>query len=80
MPLHLVGTDDVPFVSVVSMSQLDSLLLFSVLYFGIGIMGIYMQRLLDENLQRPIYIVAETTDSSFEEEFLKEEMFHVRRD
>ena len=56
------------------------LLLFSVLYFGIGIMGIYMQRLLDENLQRPIYIVAETTDSSFEEEFLKEEMFHVRRD
>lgn len=56
------------------------LLLFSVLYFGVGIIGIYMQRLLEENLQRPLYIVSETTaeNDGFVEEIGKVQ--DVRRD
>ncbi len=34
--------------------------LFAVLYFGIGIIGLYLQRLLNESLQRPLYFISET--------------------
>ena len=36
------------------------LLLFSVLFFGIAIMGLYLKRLLEETLSRPLYLIAET--------------------
>lgn len=36
------------------------LLLFSVLFFGMAIIGLYLKRLLEEALNRPLYIVAQT--------------------
>lgn len=40
------------------------LILFSILFFGIGIIGIYLQRVLDETLGRPLYVIAETSSSA----------------
>lgn len=36
------------------------LLLFSILFLGIAIVGLYLKRLLEETLSRPLYVVAET--------------------
>lgn len=56
------------------------LLLFSILYFGVGIIGIYMQRLLEENLQRPLYIISEATNEPQAFEIKIGELSDVRRD
>lgn len=36
------------------------LLLFSILFLGIAIIGLYLKRLLEETLSRPLYVVAAT--------------------
>lgn len=40
------------------------LFLFALLFFGIGIMGIYVSRILTETLKRPLYLVDEITDAA----------------
>ena len=47
-----------------SLLTLLLLMLFAILYLGIGIIGIYLQRLLNESLARPLYLISETTDAS----------------
>lgn len=58
------------------------LLLFSTLFFGIGIIGLYLHRLLEESLGRPLYIVAESSypraSSETDQKFKR--LPHVRRD
>ena len=44
-----------------SLIALLLLVLFATLYLGIGIIGIYLQRLLNESLNRPLYLISETT-------------------
>lgn len=38
------------------------LFLFAILFFGIGVMGIYISRILTETLRRPLYLVADATE------------------
>ena len=73
----LVGNQLPPGLSLI---MIVLLLLFSILYFGIGVIGMYMQRILHENLQRPLYIVAETIGGLDKLEQGSGETTIVRRD
>lgn len=46
----------------ISLLMVMILFMFSILFFGIGVMGIYISRILTETLNRPLYLVAEATD------------------
>lgn len=67
----------------ISLLMVVILLLFSMLFFfGIGIVGLYLHRLLDESLDRPLYLIAERKQSTAcaPADIQSKGDLHVRRD
>lgn len=66
----------------ISLLMFVMLLMFSMLFFGIGIVGLYLHRLLAESLDRPLYLISER--SGLENKSTKDDTFkevsNVRRD